>query len=193
MVFNDTFNTISAISWRSVYWRREPGDPEKTTDLSQVIDKFYHIMVYISPWSRFELTISVVIGTDGIDSYKSNCHTIGAVMLSRMLTCPDTESHVLSPSYGRFRIMYFRLKCSKTKVQMSRSHNWKERHYNGQQEKAIEWSTGKDNTMFNRKRQDNGQQKKTIKCSTEKDNTMVNRKRQYNVQLKKTIQWSTEK
>ena len=49
---------------------------KQTTDLSQVTDKLYHILLYTSPWSRFELTTSVVIGTDCIGSCKSNYHTI---------------------------------------------------------------------------------------------------------------------
>ena len=42
MVFNATFNNISVISRRSALL-------VETTDLSQVADKLYHIMLYTSP------------------------------------------------------------------------------------------------------------------------------------------------
>ena len=60
------------------YWWRKPEYPEKTTDLSQVTDNLYYIIwciEYNSPWTGFELTILVVIGTDYISSCKSNYHT----------------------------------------------------------------------------------------------------------------------
>jgi hypothetical protein len=49
MVFNATFNNISAISWQSVLMVEETEVPGETTDLSQVTDKRYHIMLYTSP------------------------------------------------------------------------------------------------------------------------------------------------
>jgi hypothetical protein len=43
MVFNATFNNISVISWQSVLLVEETGE---ITDLSQVTDKLYHVILY---------------------------------------------------------------------------------------------------------------------------------------------------
>ena len=59
LVFNTTFNNISVISWRSVLLVEETGVTE-----------------YTSPWTGFELTTLVVIGTDCTDSCKSNYHMV---------------------------------------------------------------------------------------------------------------------
>jgi len=75
MVFNATFNNISAISvsFISGGHQRKP-----LTRRMQITVELYHIMLYRVhfAWVGFELITLVAIGTDCIGSCKSNSHTI---------------------------------------------------------------------------------------------------------------------
>ena len=60
MVFYVTFNNMSEILWRDqLYWWWNRSTRRKTTDLSQVTDKLYHIMSY-----RVHLVISRILYVD---------------------------------------------------------------------------------------------------------------------------------
>ena len=78
MVFNTTFNNISVISWRSVLLVEETGGPgENHWPVASHWQTWSHNVVHLV-LIRFELTTSVMIGTDCIGSCKSNYHAIMA-------------------------------------------------------------------------------------------------------------------
>jgi hypothetical protein len=88
MMFNATFINISIISWRSVLLEEDtrwPGENHRPVASC--------IILYTSPWSIFELTTSVVIGTDCICSCLSNYHVITATTIPIRIENTITLNH----------------------------------------------------------------------------------------------------
>jgi hypothetical protein len=108
MVLNATFNNISVYRGGQFYWwrtlRKPPTCRKSLTN--------YHIM-YTSPWSRFELTTSVVIGTYCIDSCKSNHHTIMATAAPRAMRDQTTIVYFLISIWRVTYVNVIWLKLSK--------------------------------------------------------------------------------
>ena len=77
---NATFNNISVISWRSVSLVNEIGVPgenhQPVENHWQTLSQSKCCIEYTSPWTGFELTTLVVLGTDCTASCKSSYHTI---------------------------------------------------------------------------------------------------------------------
>jgi hypothetical protein len=95
--------SVSAISLRSGLLVEETGGSEQN---HRTAASHWYCIKYTSPWSGFELTTLVVIGSDCIGSYKSNYHAITTTTANRN---DNVNSHwfKLTNSNGENNIIQF--------------------------------------------------------------------------------------
>jgi hypothetical protein len=108
MVFNNTFNNLSDISWWSVLLVEETGKPRENHPpvgghWQTFIAKIYSIE-YTSPWVGMELTSLVVMCTDCICICKSNLQyqsdkVLKVVLNTITMTLPNINTYTQSVSY----------------------------------------------------------------------------------------------
>jgi hypothetical protein len=94
MVSNATFNIFQLSRGGQFYWWRKPEFSEKTTDLTKVTDKLYHIMLYTAPWAGLELTTNEIAKTNSWKTKPVWKRHLGIMMLCQQFQVQDIICHL---------------------------------------------------------------------------------------------------
>jgi hypothetical protein len=98
IVFNAMFNNISVISWRSVLLVMKPEYPVKTTNLTQVTDKSYQIMLF-----QVHFAMSRVLIAQVVLFWQSHCLSYDL----KILTTPLVSSRLVYQSFKHFNFSIY--------------------------------------------------------------------------------------